>query len=72
MNRQEHLQWCKDRAMALLYNDDINGAYASFNSDMSKHIETSNHLALEKGMTLLISNNLSTKDQMKQWIEGFN
>ena len=53
MNRQEHLQWCKDRAIEYVDSDDNQQAFASFMSDMSKHPETSNHLALEMGMTLL-------------------
>lgn len=71
MNRQEHLQWCKDRALEYI-DTDLGHAFASFLGDMNKHPETSNHLALEKGMTLMLSNNLSTQHQMRQWIEGFN
>ena len=72
MNRQEHLQWCKDRALEYVNEDDLQNAFASFQSDMRKHDETQNHLALELGMTLLLSNNLASPDQMRQWIEGFN
>jgi len=71
-NRSEHLKWCKQRANEYVESDDLQNAFASFMSDMSKHTETSNHLALEMGMTLLLSGNLSTQHQMKQWIDGFN
>jgi len=70
--RKEHLEWCKQRAFELIESGDLKGAFASFMSDMGKHPEASNHLALEMGMTLLLSNNLSTAIQMQNWIVGFN
>ncbi len=71
-NRSEHLEWCKQRANEYIESGDLKGAFASFMSDMGKHNETSNHLALDLGMTLLLSDNLSAPDQMKSWIDGFN
>lgn len=72
MNRAEHLQWCKDRANEYVDNNDMINAFASFQSDMSKHPETSNHMALEMGTMLLLGGQLSTSHQMKNWIDGFN
>lgn len=72
MNRSEHLQWCKDRANAYIEENDMPQAFASFQSDMSKHPETENHLALEMGTMLLLSGNLSFDHQMRDWINGFN
>jgi len=72
MNRQEHLQWCKKRALDILNNNDLTGAFASFVSDMSKHSETKNHSGLELGGMLLVSGNLNTQSKMKNFIEGFN
>ena len=72
MNRAEHLNWCKERANECIDKGDVSGAFASFHSDMSKHPETENHLALEMGTMLLISGNLSNAHQMKNWIDGFN
>ena len=71
-NRSEHLEWCKQRANEYIESGDLKGAFASFSSDMRKHNETLNHLALDLGMTLLFSGNLSTPEQMKSWINGFN
>ena len=71
-NRSEHLKWCKERANEYIEQNDTQGAFASFNSDMLKHPETSNHLALEMGTMLLISGNLSNQSQMREWINGFN
>jgi len=60
MERSEHLQWCKDRANQYVKNGDIQEAFASFLSDMSKHEETANHMALEMGMNLLLAGLLSS------------
>lgn len=72
MNRSEHLEWCKQRANEYIENNDMTNAFASFQSDMTKHTETSNHLALEMGTMLLLGGHLSTQHQMKDWINGFN
>ena len=70
--RSEHLQWCKDRAMAYVNDDDNNQAFASFMSDMRKHDETATHMALELGTMLMFGGLLKTSQQMKDWILGFN
>lgn len=72
MTRQEHLQWCKDRAIEYVDADDLKNAFASFQSDMSKHPETENHAALQMGTMLLFGGHLSTGQQMREWINGFN
>ena len=70
--RSEHLEWCKQRAIEYLKDGNISEAFASFQSDMTKHPETENHLALEMGTMLLLGGHLSTIQQMKNWIVGFN
>lgn len=72
MNRAEHLQWCKDRAIEYARRGDIQGAYASFCSDMRKHEETESHIALDMGMMLMITGGLSTAQKMIDYINGFN
>lgn len=72
MDRSEHLKWCKERALEYVEANDLTQAFASFHSDMTKHPETENHLALEMGTMLLVSGNLDTPHQMKDWIIGFN
>lgn len=72
MNRQEHLQWCKDRALAYVTDGDLSSAIASFASDMGKHDETRNHSALPLMSQMMFSGNLSTADQVTKFIEGFN
>lgn len=58
--------------MEYIEQGDVNNAWASMASDMGKHPETSNHIALELGMMLLISGKLSTVVEMRKFIEGFN
>lgn len=72
MNREEHLQWCKDRANAYVDQGDLSNAFGSFQSDMSKHPETAHHLALEMGTMMLLGGALSTEFGMRDWINGFN
>lgn len=72
MDRAEHLQWCKDRALAYVEEGDLNNAIASFQSDMGKHDETRNHSALPLMSQMLFSGNLSTADKVIKFIEGFN
>lgn len=70
--RSDHLEWCKKRANEYVEKDDLKQAFASFQSDMSKHEETANHLALEMGTMMLIAGHLETQKQMENWINGFN
>ena len=71
--REEHLQWCKDRAIEILKEGGTPGeAYASFCSDMGKHKETANHSAIELGLMLMLGGHNDTPDAMKKFINGFN
>lgn len=72
MNRAEHLEWCKKRALEYVNKGDLKEAFASFQSDMTKHPETDGHSALELGTMLLIGGHLSNNKQMRDWITGFN
>lgn len=67
--REEHLEWCKQRARVYLDMGDGNQAYASFISDMRKHPGTENHPALEMGGMLLVSGNMNN---IRKFIDGFN
>lgn len=71
-NRNDHLEWCKQRALEYVTKGNLQEAFASFLSDMGKHPETANHLALEMGMMLLLGGQLSSAHQMREWITGFN
>ena len=72
MTRQEHLDWCKKRALEYVEAGDPNQAYASMISDLGKHPETDRHSAIELGMMLLMGGQLSSAEQMRKFIDGFN
>ncbi|MBK7362838.1 MAG: hypothetical protein IPJ01_11120 [Micavibrio sp.] len=72
MNRAEHLEWCKQRALEYVNKGDLKEAFASFQGDMEKHPETRGHKALQMGTMLLLGGQLLSVRQMKNWITGFN
>ncbi len=72
MNRQQHLDWCKKRALGYVEAGNLQNAYTSMASDMLKHEKTANHIGLELGMVMLLSGHLSTAKSMREFIEDFN
>jgi hypothetical protein len=72
MTREEHLAWCKERALAYVDTGDTANAYASMASDLSKHPETEKHPAIELGMMMLMGGHLSDARKMREFIKGFN
>lgn len=72
MSRSEHLDWCKQRALQYCNMHDLDNALASFMSDLGKHEETDRHPAIQLGIMLSMSGNLSTQRAMQEFIEGTN
>ncbi len=72
MNRQEHLEWCKKRALKYVDMGDVSQAFASMLSDLRKHPETENHLAIKMGAAMMFENLLDTPKEMREFINGFN
>jgi hypothetical protein len=72
MNRQEHLEWCKRRALEYVDRGELTDAFASMASDLNKHPETEKHPGIVVGMGLLMTKQLDTEDKMRKFIEGFN
>jgi len=72
MNRTEHLQWAKNRALDILKSGTMIEAYTSFISDMNKHEETREHIMLSGGLQMILSNLFNTKDELKKFINDFN
>lgn len=70
--REEHLAWCKKRALEYVDAGDMRNAYASMASDLGKHPDTANHSAIGLGMALLASGHLNSATEMRKFIEGFN
>lgn len=67
--REEHLQWCKDRANQYLNQNDISQGISSMLSDMSKHPETDTEFCKVLGFEALMSNDLN---KAKKFVNGFN
>ena len=69
--RKEHLEWCKERALAELKSQGPQGAIASMTSDMNKHPETRGHAVLSLGMMLLMSGNMKSDKDTEKWVNDF-
>jgi hypothetical protein len=68
--REEHLAWCKKRALEYLDAGDLKSAAASMASDLSKHPATMVHPAVALlGVYAAASGETS---EVRRWIEGFN
>jgi hypothetical protein len=72
MTREEHLDWCKQRAREYVDRGDLSNAYASMASDLGKHPETEGHQAIQLGMMLMMGGHLSSAAEMRKFIDGFN
>jgi hypothetical protein len=68
--RAEHLAWCKQRALEYVDAGKLPLAVTSLSSDLTKHPETNNPNLVQLMMTLFIGDQLNTKEQMKEFIEG--
>ena len=69
MTRDEHLAWCKERALEYWRKGDLENAVTSMGSDLDKHPETKCHPSLLfLGALYAMNNNV---DDIKRWIEGF-
>jgi hypothetical protein len=69
MNRDDHLIWCKERAMAYWREGDLLDAVTSMASDLEKHPETKCHPTLLTLGTMYASH-LDFRE-VRRWIEGF-
>ena len=72
MNRQEHMDWCKERALEYVDKGDVQNAWASMVSDIGKHDETRGHPALEMGTLMFMQGALKNPEEMRDFINGFN
>jgi hypothetical protein len=72
VTRQEHLDWCKQRALEYCDHGDVTNAWASMASDLSKHPETEKHAAIGLGMAMLMAGHLNSVEAMRKFINGFN
>jgi len=69
--REEHLAWCRQRALEYVDADDPVQAFASMASDLRKHPGTEGLLTvdlLQRGQKAA----LAGTDEMRVWIEGIH
>lgn len=75
MERDEHLQWCKDRAMEYVTQGDLVNAIASMLSDLEKHDGTSIKgkpaLQMLQGLALQQAAQ-GDRAGVERFIQGFN
>ena len=72
MTRQEHLDWCKERALEYCDAGDWEQAWASMAENLSKHPETENHAAIKLGMMLMLNGHMNTVEEVRKFIKGFH
>ena len=72
MTRDEHLEWCKTRALEYVEQGDFAQAVTSMLSDIRKHPETQSEALMMLGMGLLAGGHLDTADKTRDFIEGFS
>lgn len=67
----EHLQWCKDRALAHVAKGDLMEAVLSMASDIQKHEDTK--IAQERLEMLVLAARFNWHPRgIRRWINGFN
>lgn len=69
MTRDEHVAWCKQRALEYVDRGELSDAVVSMLSDLGKHSATAGHLGMLLAPTLI--GQRLTRDQVRKWIEGF-
>jgi len=71
MEREDHIKWCKERALEYVETGELTQAFNSIVSDLQKHPETQGHSGIELGAMLFWEGFLSTEKEMRDFIEGF-
>lgn len=72
MNRTEHLQWAKNRALEYVELGDFPQAIASMHSDLNKHPETTYSKEIFNALYLALIAQRLTKKTVTKWINDFN
>jgi hypothetical protein len=70
--RAQHLEWCKKRALAYVDQGHLQQTLSSMISDLRKHPETVGHPGIALALGRMAFGDLTTKDQAREFIEGFN
>ena len=72
MTRDEHLAWCKKRALEYIDKGQVNEGLTSMMSDMSKHPETAAPALNQLTVSMMMIGALSTPEQARRHINGYN
>lgn len=73
MTRQEHLAWCKKRAIEEMdYSGNPHDAIISMLSDIRKHPETASSTLSMLAMGMMAAGKLNTRQEVIDFINGFN
>jgi hypothetical protein len=68
----EHLEWCKKRALEYLDVGDPAQAFTSMLSDLRKHPETENHAGVLIGVGfMMLPGWIQDPVEVRRWIVGF-
>ena len=68
--REEHLEWCKERAHEYLPADPRQ-AVMSFNSDVAAHPETNTLANKQMCMSMILSKDIDNPEVVRRFIDGF-
>ena len=72
MTQDEHLEWCKKRALEYLDAGNPREAFTSMMSDLRKHPECKNHPGLDIGVGfMLLPGWIDNSAEIRRWITGF-
>lgn len=73
MTKQQHIAWCKARAITEMdYYKDPNKGLISLASDLRKHPETNQDVLIALTMGQLLLSPPLTRQQVIDFIDGFN
>jgi hypothetical protein len=72
ISREDHLQWCKDRALEYVELGDLSKAIASMTSDIQKHPQTRLSPPVERALLIPILFNQLDEKKVSEWINGFD
>ena len=70
--REQHLEWCKKRALAYVDQGYLQQALSSMFSDLAKHPKTADHPGIALAVGRMAPGDLTTKEQVREFIEEFN
>ncbi len=73
MTREEHLAWCKKRAIEEMdYGHDPKQGVISMISDLRKHPETAWHAGIQLAVGFMMMGKLTQRQEVIDFINGFN